>query len=114
MATPSSTPRDRHLVRDLSRCRWSPATTGPPGPSMASFLAVDGPPGPTMAAMNGPLCCKWSPQFFCYKYLLYQMLREICVPVSNTLDWMPARGILSRDMKSYIINAHRVPRGKCS
>ena len=31
----------------LSRRSWSPATTGPPGPSMA--------------AMDSPLCRKWSP-----------------------------------------------------
>ena len=48
----------------------SPATTGPPGPSMADFVAIDGPPGPTMAAMDGPLCRKWSPHEFCYKYLV--------------------------------------------
>ena len=38
----------------LSRRRWSPATSGPPGPSMAIFFAVDGPPGPIMAATDGP------------------------------------------------------------
>ena len=45
----------------LSRRSWSPATTGPPGPSAASYVAIDGPPGPSMAAMDGPLCRKWSP-----------------------------------------------------
>ena len=45
----------------LSRRSWSPATTGPPGPSAANYVAVDGPPGPSMAAMDGPLCHKWSP-----------------------------------------------------
>ena len=45
----------------LSRCSWSPVTTGPPGPSVANYVAVDGPPGPSMAAMDGPLCRKWSP-----------------------------------------------------
>ena len=45
----------------MSRRSWSPATTGPPGPSAASYVAVDGPPGPSMAAMDGPLCRKWSP-----------------------------------------------------
>ena len=39
----------------------TPATTGPPGPSAANYVAVDGPPGPSMAAMDGRLCCKWSP-----------------------------------------------------
>ena len=34
---------------------WSPR------PSTANYVAVDGPPGPSMAAMDGPLCCKWSP-----------------------------------------------------
>ena len=29
---------------DLSRRSWSPATTGPPGPSAANYVAVDGPP----------------------------------------------------------------------
>ena len=43
-------------------CRsWSPATTGPPGPSAANYVAVEGPPGPSMAAMDGLLCRKWSP-----------------------------------------------------
>ena len=28
----------------LSRRSWSPATTGPPGLSAASYVAVDGPP----------------------------------------------------------------------
>ena len=51
-------------VQDLSRRKWSPATTGPPGPSMADFVAIDGPPGPTMAAVDGPLCRKWSPMNF--------------------------------------------------
>ena len=46
---------------DLSRRSWSPATTGPPGPSAANYVAVDGPPGPNVAAMDGPLCRKWSP-----------------------------------------------------
>ena len=45
----------------LSRRSWSPATTGPPGPSAANYVAVDDPPGPSMAAMDGPLCRKWSP-----------------------------------------------------
>ena len=45
----------------LSRRSWSPATTGPPGPSAANYVAVDGPPRPSMAAMDGPLCRKWSP-----------------------------------------------------
>ena len=46
---------------DLSRRSWSPATTGPSGPSAANYVAVDGLPGPSMAAMDGPLCRKWSP-----------------------------------------------------
>ena len=45
----------------LSRRSWSPTTTGPPGPSVANYVAVDVPPGPSMAAMDGPLCRKWSP-----------------------------------------------------
>ena len=48
-------------VSDLSRRSWSSATTGPPGPSAANYVAVNGPPGPSMAAMDGPLCRKWSP-----------------------------------------------------
>ena len=44
----------------VSRHNWSPATTGPPGPSAANYVAVDGPPGPSMAAMDGPLYRKWS------------------------------------------------------
>ena len=31
-------------ICELSRRKWSPATTGPPGPSMANCVAVDGPP----------------------------------------------------------------------
>ena len=50
-----------HRLRVLSRRSWSPATTGPPGPSAANYVAVDGPPGPSMAAMDGPLFRKWSP-----------------------------------------------------
>ena len=41
----------------LSRCNWSPATTGPPGPSAAIFVAIDGPPDQvwqTMTATDGP------------------------------------------------------------
>ena len=45
----------------LSRRKWSPATTGPAGPSMADLVAIDGPAGPSMAAMDGPLCRKLSP-----------------------------------------------------
>ena len=37
----------------LSHRSWSPATTGPPGPSAANYVAVDGLPGPSMAAMDG-------------------------------------------------------------
>ena len=48
-------------TRGLSRRSWSPATTGPPGPSVANYVTVDGPPGPSMAAMDGPLCLNWSP-----------------------------------------------------
>ena len=48
-------------VTGLSHRSWSPATTGPPEPSAANYVAVDGPPGPSMAAMDGPLCRKWSP-----------------------------------------------------
>ena len=48
----------------LSRRRWSTATTGPPGPFVAIFVAMDGPPGPSMAAIDGLPCCKWSPQDF--------------------------------------------------
>ena len=49
---------------DLSRRKWSPAATGPAGPSMANVVAIDGPAGPSMAAVDGPLCCKWSPPKF--------------------------------------------------
>ena len=47
----------RVMVKSISSCcvlshrSWSPATTGPPGPSAANYVAVDGPPGPSMAAM---------------------------------------------------------------
>ena len=55
---------------DLSRRKWSPATTGPAGPSMADLVAIDGPAGPYMAAMDGPPCRKWSPHLFCCKCLI--------------------------------------------
>ena len=45
---------DKMDGRDLSRRSWSPTASGPPGPSMANFVAVDGPPGPIMAATDGP------------------------------------------------------------
>ena len=32
------------LYLDMSRRSWSPATTGPPGPSAANYVAVDDPP----------------------------------------------------------------------
>ena len=57
------------FTRGLSRRKWSPATTGPAGPSMADLVAIDGPAGPSMGAMDGPLCRKSSPHQFCYKYL---------------------------------------------
>ena len=50
--------------KGLSRRKWSPATTGPAGPSMANVVAIDGPAGPSMAAVDGPLCRKWSPPKF--------------------------------------------------
>ena len=56
----TSTP-NYSMVCELSRCKWSPATTGPSGPFTANCVAVDGPPGPTMVAMEGLLCRKWSP-----------------------------------------------------
>ena len=52
------------ISRALSRRKWSPATTGPAGPSMADLVAIDGPAGPSMAAMDGPPCRKWSPIYF--------------------------------------------------
>ena len=27
---------------------------GPPGPSVANYVAMDGPPGPSVAAIDGP------------------------------------------------------------
>ena len=52
--------RDGGLVV-LPRCKWSPATTGPAGPSMADLVTIDSPAGQPMAAMDGPLCRKLSP-----------------------------------------------------
>ena len=48
-------------LKELSRRKWSPATTGPAGPSMADLVAIDGPAGPSMAATDGPLCRNLSP-----------------------------------------------------
>ena len=31
-----------------------PPKMGPPGPSVANYVAMDGPPGPSMAAIDGP------------------------------------------------------------
>ena len=31
-----------------------PPKTGPPGPSVANYDAMDGPPGPSTAAIDGP------------------------------------------------------------
>ena len=46
----------------LSRRKWSPTTTGPPGPSTANgACCCRWSPGPTIASMDGPLCRKWSP-----------------------------------------------------
>ena len=50
-----------HNVSVLSRLKWSPATTGPAGPSMTDLVAIGGPAGPSMAAMDGLPCSKWSP-----------------------------------------------------
>ena len=44
----------RQYLEELSRRKWSPATTGPAGPSMADLFAIDGPAaGPSMATMHG-------------------------------------------------------------
>ena len=32
-----------HVTTGLSRCSWSPTTTGPPRPSAANYVAIDGP-----------------------------------------------------------------------
>ena len=53
--------REVTVSGDLSHLSWCPATTGPPGPSVANYVAIDGPPGPSMAVMDGLLCRKWSP-----------------------------------------------------
>ena len=52
---------NKRLQNGLSCRSWSPTTTGPPGPSVANYVAVNGPPGPSMAAIDGPLCRNWSP-----------------------------------------------------
>ena len=42
-----------------------PPKMGPPGPSVANYVAMDGPPGPSTAAIDGPpdhlWRRKWSP-----------------------------------------------------
>ena len=60
----------------LSRCSWSPAISGPPGPSTAIFVAVDGPPETIMAATNVYFAASGPPVFFrptifthCYREL---------------------------------------------
>ena len=45
------TPENR-CQKELSRCKWSPATTGPAGPSMANVVAIDGPAGPSMVTKS--------------------------------------------------------------
>ena len=41
-------------IHDICHATDGPPKIGPPGPSVAIFLAIDGPPGPSMAAMDGP------------------------------------------------------------
>ena len=36
------------VAKGLSRRKWSPATTGPAGPSMTTKFAVDGPARPVV------------------------------------------------------------------
>ena len=55
-----------------------PPKMGPPGPSVANYVAMDGPPGPITAAIDGPpgpsvapqvvpRCHKWSPLNYPWK-----------------------------------------------
>ena len=45
-----------HLVEQVwfGRTVYCHATDGPPGPSVANYVAMDGPPGPSMATIDGP------------------------------------------------------------
>ena len=106
----------------LSRRKWSLATTGPPGPSMATdFVAIDGPPGPTVAAMDSPLCPKWSPiniidmrRFATNTYSTDLRCSVHVLPKRLTGCWLEATRFLSRDPKSFFINAYRLTHERCS
>ena len=56
---------DNNNDNNNSLVMYCHATDGPPGPSVAKYVAVDGPPGPSMAAIDGPpnhlWRRKWSP-----------------------------------------------------
>ena len=45
-----------------------PAASGPPGQSMAIFVAMDGPPEPIMAATDGPPLLQVVPQYVSILY----------------------------------------------
>ena len=48
--------RARISIYDLLVCHATdgPPKMGPPGPSVANYVAMDGPPGPSTAAIDGP------------------------------------------------------------
>ena len=70
----------RSLLGSLKFCHATdgPPKMGPPGPSVANYVAMDGPPGPSTVAIDGPpgpsvapqvvpRCHKWSPLNYPWK-----------------------------------------------
>ena len=38
----------------ICHATYGPPKMGPPGPSVANYVAMDGPPGPSTGAIDGP------------------------------------------------------------
>ena len=57
----------------LSRRSWSPAASGPPGPSMVILIAVDGPLRLVMAATDGLPLPQVVPQYISILYTIFRV-----------------------------------------